>query len=52
MAQAAIAPGGGWNEVGTKSLEAGFFNHSLPLLGQKVLPFVSGKSAREYCGGI
>ena len=52
IAQAAIAPGGGWNEVVTKSLEAGFFNHSFPLLGQKVLPFVSEKSAREHCGGI
>ena len=45
-AQTAMAPGGGWDEAVAKNLQAGFYNYSFCPIGQKVLPFVSGKSAR------
>ena len=32
-AQAAMAPGGGWDEAVAKNLEAGFYNHSFSPIG-------------------
>ena len=42
MAQAAMAPGGGWDEAVAKNLEAGFYNHCSVLWVLKVLPLHLG----------
>ena len=46
-AQAAMAPGGGWDEVVAENLEAGLYNHLFCPSALKALPSASLKSAKE-----